>query len=79
MTVQHNTPSTLQLLQHSNANQDSSDRTFPATGLQGLILRSEGKIQQSFEMFQRCRELNPQNVDNLRQMARSLSVLPSTV
>ncbi|XP_037078400.1 Bardet-Biedl syndrome 4 protein-like [Pollicipes pollicipes] len=55
--------------------QETGDMCEYASYVQGLILRSEGKIQQSFEMFQQCRELNPQNVDNLRQMARSLFLL----
>ncbi|XP_043217717.1 Bardet-Biedl syndrome 4 protein-like isoform X2 [Amphibalanus amphitrite] len=55
--------------------QETNDMCEYACYIQGLILRSEGSIQHSFEMFQRCRELNPQNVDNLRQMARSLFLL----
>lgn len=37
-----------------------------------LILREEGEIQESLEMFQQCLELNQHNIDNLKQVARSL-------
>lgn len=37
-----------------------------------LILRLEGKIQQSLELFQSCAILNPTSSDNLKQVARSL-------
>lgn len=37
-----------------------------------LILRLEGKIQQSLELFQSCAILNPSSTDNLKQVARSL-------
>lgn len=39
-----------------------------------LILRQEGKIQESLELFQTCALLNSQNCDNLKQVARSLWV-----
>lgn len=42
---------------------------------QGLILRQEGKIQESFELFQLCNILNPSSVDNIKQMARALLVM----
>lgn len=42
---------------------------------QGLILRQEGKIQESFELFQLCNILNPSSVENIKQMARALLVL----
>ncbi|RZF41512.1 hypothetical protein LSTR_LSTR000226 [Laodelphax striatellus] len=38
----------------------------------GLILRREGKIQDSLECFQKCHVLNPKNVENIKQVARSL-------
>ncbi|XP_075215082.1 Bardet-Biedl syndrome 4 isoform X1 [Lycorma delicatula] len=41
----------------------------------GLILRQEGKIQDSLEYFQKCHTLNPQNVENVKQVARSLFLL----
>lgn len=37
-----------------------------------LILRLEGKIQESLELFQSCAVLNPSSADNLKQVARSL-------
>ncbi|XP_076011948.1 BBSome complex member BBS4 [Genypterus blacodes] len=40
--------------------------------VQALILRLEGKIQQSLELFQSCAILNPNSTDNLKQVARSL-------
>ena len=40
--------------------------------VQGLILRQEGKIQESLEMFQICNILNPNSADHIKQMARSL-------
>ncbi|XP_059801858.1 Bardet-Biedl syndrome 4 protein isoform X2 [Hypanus sabinus] len=46
-----------------------------AVYVQALIFRLEGKIQESFELFQTCAILNPQNVDNLKQVARSLYLL----
>lgn len=39
-----------------------------------LILRLEGNIQQSLELFQSCTILNPSSTDNLKQVARSLWV-----
>ncbi|XP_069758491.1 Bardet-Biedl syndrome 4 protein isoform X2 [Narcine bancroftii] len=46
-----------------------------AVYVQALIFRLEGKIQESFELFQTCAILNPQNVENLKQAARSLYLL----
>ncbi|XP_067871742.1 Bardet-Biedl syndrome 4 protein isoform X1 [Heterodontus francisci] len=46
-----------------------------AVYVQALIFRLEGKIQESLELFQTCAILNPQNVDNLKQVARSLFLL----
>lgn len=37
-----------------------------------LILREEGEIQKSLELFQKAMQLNPENVNNLKQVARSL-------
>jgi hypothetical protein len=39
---------------------------------QGLILRHKGKIQESLEYFQTCHTLNPRNVNNIKEVARSL-------
>ncbi|OCT87095.1 Bardet-Biedl syndrome 4 protein homolog [Xenopus laevis] len=43
--------------------------------VQALILRLEGKIQESLELFQTCAVLNPTSSDNLKQVARSLFLL----
>ncbi|XP_047015808.1 Bardet-Biedl syndrome 4 protein [Ictalurus punctatus] len=43
--------------------------------VQALILRVEGNIQQSLELFQSCAILNPTSSDNLKQVARSLFLL----
>ncbi|CAF0853209.1 unnamed protein product [Brachionus calyciflorus] len=40
-----------------------------------LIMRQEGRIQESLELFQSCSVLNPANVLNLKQVARSLFLL----
>nr|CAD7571259.1 unnamed protein product [Timema californicum] len=41
----------------------------------GIILRHEGKIQESLEYFQICHVLNPRSVNNIKQVARSLYLL----
>ncbi|XP_076470019.1 BBSome complex member BBS4-like [Babylonia areolata] len=46
-----------------------------AVYVQALILRQEGKIQESLELFQTCTLLSPQSADNLKQVARSLFLL----
>ncbi|XP_047000094.1 Bardet-Biedl syndrome 4 protein isoform X2 [Schistocerca americana] len=46
-----------------------------ANYMQGLILRHEGRIQDSLEYFQTCHAINPMNVDNIKQVARSLYLL----
>ena len=46
-----------------------------ANYIQGLILRQEGKIQESLEMFQICNILNPNSPIHIKQMARSLFLL----
>ena len=46
-----------------------------ANYVSGLILRQEGKIQESLEMFQICNILNPNSADHIKQMARSLFLL----
>uniref|UniRef100_A0A8C5ETB5 BBSome complex member BBS4 n=1 Tax=Gouania willdenowi TaxID=441366 RepID=A0A8C5ETB5_GOUWI len=43
--------------------------------VQALILRLEGKIQESLELFQSCAILNASSTDNLKQVARSLFLL----
>ena len=42
-----------------------------------LILRQEGQIQESLDLFQRTVQINPQSADNLKQVARSLWVFTS--
>ncbi|KAB7498888.1 hypothetical protein Anas_06948, partial [Armadillidium nasatum] len=39
------------------------------------MLRHDGKIQESFELFQLCNILNPSSIENIKQMARSLFLL----
>ncbi|XP_064641769.1 Bardet-Biedl syndrome 4 protein-like isoform X2 [Lineus longissimus] len=46
-----------------------------AVYVQALISRQEGRIQESLEMFQTCALLNPNNPENLKQVARSLFLL----
>ncbi|XP_068131858.1 Bardet-Biedl syndrome 4 protein [Hyperolius riggenbachi] len=46
-----------------------------AVYVQALLLRLEGKIQESLELFQTCAILNPTSLDNLKQVARSLFLL----
>uniref|UniRef100_A0A8C9VSW8 BBSome complex member BBS4 n=1 Tax=Scleropages formosus TaxID=113540 RepID=A0A8C9VSW8_SCLFO len=43
--------------------------------VQALILRLEGNIQQSLELFQSCAVMSPRSADNLKQVARSLFLL----
>lgn len=43
--------------------------------INGLILRQEGRIQESLEQFQTCAVLNPKNGQNIKQVARSLFLL----
>ncbi|KAH9507656.1 Bardet-Biedl syndrome 4 protein [Bulinus truncatus] len=43
--------------------------------IQALILRQEGKIQESLDLFQTCVAINMQNPENLKQVARSLFLL----
>ncbi|GFG38369.1 hypothetical protein Cfor_03172 [Coptotermes formosanus] len=53
----------------------SNDMCEYANYVQGLILRHEGKIQESLESFQTCHTLNPRNVNNIKEVARSLYLL----
>ncbi|KAI5744341.1 hypothetical protein M8J76_001489 [Diaphorina citri] len=46
-----------------------------ANYIYGLIFRREGKIEESLKYFDKCNELNPTKVDNLKQIARSLFLL----
>ena len=43
--------------------------------ISALIMRLEGNIQQSLELFQTCTVLNPNNLEAFKQVARSLYVL----
>jgi Bardet-Biedl syndrome 4 protein len=43
--------------------------------VQALIMRQEGRIQESLELFQSCSIINPANILNLKQVARSLFLL----
>ncbi|XP_061404733.1 Bardet-Biedl syndrome 4 protein [Lethenteron reissneri] len=55
--------------------QESQGMCEYAVYVQALIFRLEGKIQESLELFQTCAILNPQNAENLKQVARSLFLL----
>eukprot|EP00794_Sanderia_malayensis_P018662 gene18662-20544_t len=54
---------------------ESGDMCEYALFVRGLILREEGDIQGSLTLFQKTTQLNPQNVANLKQVARSLFLL----
>ena len=43
--------------------------------VQGMVLRHEGRIQESLEALQMAANLNPQNPENLKQIARSLFLM----
>ncbi|XP_050450351.1 Bardet-Biedl syndrome 4 protein homolog isoform X2 [Cataglyphis hispanica] len=49
-----------------------SDGHEYASYLKGLILRKEGKIQDSLDCFQTAYNVNSTNVDNVKQIAKSL-------
>ncbi|XP_066589421.1 Bardet-Biedl syndrome 4 protein [Prorops nasuta] len=55
----------------------SNGRNEYANYLKGLILRREGKIQDSLDCFQRAYDINSTNVDNMKQIAKSLLILGS--
>ncbi|XP_054748410.2 Bardet-Biedl syndrome 4 protein-like [Lytechinus pictus] len=55
--------------------QESNGLCEYALFVQALILRQEGRIQESLECFQTCALINAQNPDNLKQVARSLFLL----
>ncbi|XP_015587423.1 Bardet-Biedl syndrome 4 protein homolog [Cephus cinctus] len=48
-----------------------------ANYLQGLIMRKEGKIQDSLDCFQNAYNVNSRNVNNVKQIAKSLYLLGS--
>lgn len=41
----------------------------------GLLLRHEGKMEESFEFFQKAMHINPHHKDNAKQVARSLFLM----
>ena len=43
--------------------------------VKALLLREEGEVQRSLELFQECTQLNQSSVINLKQVARSLFLL----
>ena len=43
--------------------------------VKALIKRQRGRIQESLQLFQAATALNPHNVDNLKQVGRSLYLL----
>ena len=43
--------------------------------VQGMVLRQEGRIQESLEALHIAATLNPQNPENLKQIARSLFLM----
>lgn len=53
---------------------ESNGQCEYALYVQALILRQEGRIQESLECFQTCSLINAQNPNNLKQVARSLLV-----
>ncbi|XP_046618269.1 Bardet-Biedl syndrome 4 protein homolog isoform X1 [Neodiprion virginianus] len=48
-----------------------------ASYLKGLILRKEGKVQDSMDCFQVCYTVNTRNIENVKQIAKSLFLLGS--
>ena len=43
--------------------------------VKGLILRQEGRVQESLGVFQQVVELNPGNIDNIKQVAKTFMLL----
>ena len=62
------------IFQASYLSRDSFVKRNFSSVTSALLLREEGKIQESLELFQRTVQINPNNVDNLKQVARSLYV-----
>ncbi|KAH0945248.1 hypothetical protein HN011_008098, partial [Eciton burchellii] len=54
-----------------------SDGHEYANYLKGLILRKEGKIQDSLDCFQAAYNVNSTSVDNIKQIAKSLLIIGS--
>ncbi|XP_031784339.1 Bardet-Biedl syndrome 4 protein isoform X1 [Nasonia vitripennis] len=54
---------------------EHAERTEYPNYLKGLILRKEGRVQDSLDCFQKCYNVNPTNVNNAKQIAKSLFLL----
>lgn len=46
--------------------------TYYTDTIAALICRQEGRIQESLDLFQTCSIINPNSMDNMKQVARSL-------
>ncbi|XP_051153981.1 Bardet-Biedl syndrome 4 protein isoform X2 [Leptopilina boulardi] len=53
----------------------SNGRNEYANYLKGLILRADGRVQDALECFQKCLEINSTNVNNKKQIAKTLFLL----
>ena len=54
---------------------ETQDQCEYAYYVKGLLLRQEGKVQESLDTFQRCAMLNPSNQMYIKQIGRSLFLL----
>lgn len=54
---------------------ESKEMCEYALYVKALILREEGNIQQSLDVFQQCVQIDQSNANNLKQVARSLFLL----
>ena len=63
-----------ELLEESERKQDG-ERSEYALYLKALILRIQGNIHDSLELFKKCHLLNPNNIEYLKQFGRSLYLL----
>lgn len=52
--------------------EDSNDKSEYGLYVKALILRIQGDIHESLELFKKCHLLDPSNVDYLKQFGRSL-------
>lgn len=52
--------------------QNSNGTNEYANYLNGMILRKEGRVQSSLESFEKCCEINASNLNNFKQLAKSL-------
>ena len=71
--VTHQTDACLQLIESQLYN--SRGLCEYAIFIKGLIERNTGNISESLELFQASTALNPHNINNLKQVARSLYLL----